>query len=71
MSDEEELAAIMLDIKTRPTISPWPAAGKALGVSRKATYAAVKSGDLPSIRIGRAIRIPTAPLRRQLGIDAS
>ncbi|MFJ4631274.1 hypothetical protein [Streptomyces sp. NPDC088847] len=35
-----------------------------------ATWNAMKSGDLPSIRIGRRLFIPTAELRRLLGLDA-
>ncbi|NNN34387.1 helix-turn-helix domain-containing protein [Streptomyces sp. S3(2020)] len=36
-----------------------------------ATYKAMKSGDLPSIRIGRRLFIPTAELRRLLRLDSS
>ncbi|MEV5429250.1 hypothetical protein [Streptomyces sp. NPDC052701] len=34
-----------------------------------ATWNAMKRGDLPSIRIGRRLFIPTAELRRLLGLD--
>jgi hypothetical protein len=44
-------------------------AGQALGVGRNAAYAAAKRGDIPTIRIGGAIRVPTAPLRRMLGLE--
>jgi excisionase family DNA binding protein len=40
-----------------------------LGLSRNAAYSAVREAKIPSIRIGRAIRVPTAPLRRLLGIE--
>jgi excisionase family DNA binding protein len=43
--------------------------GQALGLGRAAAYKAVRSGQIHSIRIGGAIRIPTAPLRRMLGLD--
>ena len=39
-----------------------------LSYSRNHAYQAVKDGDLPSIRFGRAIRIPTAKLREMLGV---
>jgi hypothetical protein len=45
-------------------------AGKLFGLKRNASYAAVKSGDIPSIRIGGRIVVPTAPLRKMLGIEA-
>ncbi len=45
-------------------------AGRALGLSRNSAYSAVKSGQIPSIRIGGSIRVPTAPLGRMLGLDA-
>ncbi len=44
-------------------------AGQALGVGRNAAYAAAKRGDIPTIRIGGAIRVPTAPLRKMLGLE--
>ena len=31
----------------------------------------IADGDIPSIRIGRSFRIPTAPIRRMLGIDGA
>ncbi len=48
---------------------PVTVAGRALGLGRNAAYAAAKRGDLPTIKIGGAIRVPTAPLRRMLGLD--
>ncbi len=44
-------------------------AGRALGIGRNAAYAAARRGDLPTIRIGGAIRVLAAPLRRMLGIE--
>jgi hypothetical protein len=46
-----------------------PVAGRALGLGRQAAYAAAKRGEIPTIRIGGAIRVPTAPLRRMLGLE--
>ncbi len=37
-------------------------AAKLLGLSRTATYAALRSGDLPSCRIGRRILVPVSAL---------
>ena len=63
-----DLERIMVDIKTLPTVRLWPHAGKALGLTRKMTYEAGKTGDIAVIRIGRLVRAPTAPLRKQLGL---
>lgn len=39
------------------------------GLSKNPAYEAVKRGDVMSVRIGGSIRIPTAPLRVQLGLE--
>jgi excisionase family DNA binding protein len=50
-----------------PTISVEHAA-KLLGVSRSAAYRAVAAGQLPVLRLGRRIYIPTARLLAILGV---
>ncbi|QFY14758.1 helix-turn-helix domain-containing protein [Nonomuraea phyllanthi] len=40
-----------------------------LGLHRDAAYDAVRRGDLPSLRIGRKILIPTAKLAGMLGLS--
>ncbi len=37
-----------------------------LGIGRNSAYEAVKRGDIPSIRIGRRILVPTKALERKL-----
>lgn len=39
------------------------------GEGEKAIRAAIAAGTLPSLRVGRYVRIPTAKLRQILGID--
>jgi len=39
-----------------------------MGISKNPAYEAVKRGDVPSIRVGGCIRIPTAPLKQMLGL---
>lgn len=39
------------------------------GVGEKAVRAAIAAGQLPSTRVGRYVLVPTAALRRQLGLD--
>jgi excisionase family DNA binding protein len=40
-----------------------------LGLSRSATYQAASNGEIPTIRIGRRILVPTAALRRMLQLE--
>jgi excisionase family DNA binding protein len=51
-----------------PTITVEEAAAL-LGLSRGGAYNAVREGSIPSIRIGRCIRVPSAQLRKMLGLD--
>jgi excisionase family DNA binding protein len=44
---------------------------KALGLSRAAAYNGVQTGEIPSIRIGRRIVVPTAWVRRAVMLDGS
>lgn len=54
-----------LGVRTeRRTFDLWPAAGRMLGLSRSATYAAAKRGDIPTLRIGGRILVPIAALER-------
>ena len=53
----------------QPTMTIWPETGHAIGLSRSASYDAAKSGDIPTIRIGKRILVPTAALRRLLKLD--
>lgn len=53
---------------TKPTVTVEEA-GKFLGISRGSAYEAARSGDLPTIRIGHRLLVPTAALRRLLAID--
>jgi excisionase family DNA binding protein len=46
-------------------------ASAVLRTGRSATYEAVRTGKIPSVRIGRKIRIPRAGLARLLGESVS
>lgn len=37
-----------------------------LGISRRSAYRAAASGDLPAVRLGRRVRVPSAALRQLL-----
>lgn len=54
------------DPKETPTVTV-PEAGRVLGISRGSAYEAARSGDLPTIRIGRRVLVPTALLLEMLG----
>jgi excisionase family DNA binding protein len=41
----------------------------ALRLSRSSAYEAARSGDLPTVRVGRRLLVPTAALRRMLQLD--
>jgi excisionase family DNA binding protein len=52
----------------KPTLTVEQA-GEFLGLGRSSAYLAVERGELPVLRFGRALRVPTARLRVLLGID--
>ena len=43
-------------------------AGRMLGISRGAAYRAAACGQIPTIRVGRRLLVPTARLHQLLGI---
>jgi excisionase family DNA binding protein len=61
MSDEV-LAAL-----NEPTVDLLMA-GRILGIGRSATYRARKQGHIPTVRVGRQFRVPSARLREMLGL---
>lgn len=52
-----------------PPILSVEQTAKVLGISRGLAFAAVRAGDIPSIRIGRRILVPRDRLRQMLGLD--
>jgi excisionase family DNA binding protein len=48
-----------------------PEAGRLLGLGRNAAYEAAKRGDIPTIRMGRLLRVPKVPFHRMLGMIAA
>ncbi len=51
-----------------PTISVEHA-GQILGVSRRSAYRAAQQGELPTVRLGRRLLVPTARLLTMLGAE--
>jgi excisionase family DNA binding protein len=56
---------------TKLTMSLWPEAGKALGISRTTAYKWANDGTLPIIKLGRRILVPIAQLDRLLNGKAA
>ncbi len=46
-----------------------PEAAEALGIGRSAAYEAARTGQLPTIRIGKRILVPVAALERMLRVE--
>jgi hypothetical protein len=40
-------------------------------LSRNASYDAAKRGEIPTIKVGRLLKVPTAVLRKKLGFEAA
>lgn len=59
-------AALQDDWRLKPTVTVEQAC-EILGVGRNSGYEGVNSGQIPSIRVGRRIVVPTGQLRRLLG----
>jgi hypothetical protein len=52
-------------IFAEPTTSV-PSAGAILGLSRNASYLAAQRGEIPTLRFGNRLRVPTARLRQMI-----
>lgn len=52
-----------------PTASAPDVGRICFGLSRNGSYEAAKRGDIPTIPMGRLKIVPTAPLRKMLGIE--
>lgn len=55
------------DLTTMPPLLTVPQTAELLGISRSAAYRAVARGEIPSVRIGRRLLVPTAKLYAMLG----
>lgn len=60
--------AALLEQLKQPTVTV-KVASKLLGLGLNAGYRGVAKGDIPSVKIGGAIKIPSAPLRKMLGLE--
>ena len=69
LSLSEEVQTTVEGLRGRAVISVDELA-RVLDVGRGEAYAAVHRGEVPSLRIGRRIVIPTPALLRMLGADS-
>jgi hypothetical protein len=60
---------VIPDPPDRPVMDLWPEVGQLLHLGRSATYDAARRGDIPTLRLGRRVVVPTAALRRLLALD--
>ena len=66
---EEDMTAIGLPQRTHlPGLLKVEQASALMGISRSAAYRAVAAGDLPSVRFGCRLYVPTARLLDLLGL---
>lgn len=52
-----------------PTMPLWPDAARCVGLGRSAAYEAARRGEIPTLKFGARLVVPTAALRRLLQID--
>jgi hypothetical protein len=64
--DDETKKAVMTELR----VPLWPTAARALGCGRNTAYKIHAKGEIPgAYRVGNKIMVPTASLRRLLGLD--
>jgi excisionase family DNA binding protein len=65
---ENPTSIVLPDPTERPTLTV-DAVAEILGLDRKTVYAAINSGELPSLRVGRRILVPTSWLAARITPD--
>jgi excisionase family DNA binding protein len=69
-TNHTETTAHVMDLDDKVALKPRRVA-RMLEMSPSAIYEAINSGKLPSIRIGRSVRIPASAIRQLLDQAAS
>ncbi|HSH61895.1 MAG TPA: helix-turn-helix domain-containing protein [Acidimicrobiales bacterium] len=64
---ERSEGSLVPDPRRQPTITVKEAAAL-LGISERSAYDAVHRGEIPVIRLGRRMTVPTVPILRMLGL---
>jgi hypothetical protein len=55
----------------KPTASVPDVGRICFGLSRNAAYEAARRGDIPTVRLGKILRVPTAWVRAKLLVEAA
>jgi hypothetical protein len=58
-----------LPLTERKTLSVVDAGRIYFGLSRNGSYNAANRGDIPTIRVGRLLRVPVAAMERKLAVE--
>jgi len=66
---ENPTSIVLPDPTERPTLTV-DAVAEILGLDRKTVYSAINSGELPSLRVGRRILVPTSWLAARITPDS-
>lgn len=61
--------ANLKELLSKPTADVRTVGKVCFGMGKNAAYDAAARGDIPTIRIGRLLKVPTAALRRMLQIE--
>jgi hypothetical protein len=59
------------ELLSKPTASIPDVGRVCYGLSRNGAYDAAGRGEIPTIRIGRLLKVPTSMLRKHLGIEVA
>jgi predicted DNA-binding transcriptional regulator AlpA len=61
-----------VELRELPVVVDLPTAAQVLGIGRTVAYRLVRSGQWPTpvLRVGRLLRVPTAPLLELVGASA-
>ena len=57
------------DLTNQLTVPLHPHVSMALGLCKGSTYKAAKAGEIETIRVGGALRVSTAWLRKKVGLE--
>lgn len=60
-----------LDLEDLPPTLSVERAGRLLGLCRRSAYKAAANGELPTLKFGRRLVVPTPRLLELLGVDAA
>lgn len=63
----EQANAAALSLEELPPTLSVEEAGEILGISRRSAYRAANRGELPTLRLGRRLLVPTPRLLSMLG----